>query len=173
MEDQIKKTIVELLSDRGYSDTHIDDDCITVPGVLCVYIIRDPKVGVNHMKEKRAILESINLTHTIIVYNQSITSFAKQYIDDMIKDNLRVELFKQSELYFNITKHDVVPKHTLLTVDEKNELVRNLRIIPTQLPHIKHNDAMAKYMGLVKGDVVKIDRKSEITENSIYYRICT
>jgi len=173
MEEQVKKTITELLYDRGYSDTNEEEDCITVPGVLSVYIIKDPKVGVNHMKEIRTSLESKNMKHTIIAYNQSITSFAKQYIDEMIQDNIRVEIFKQSELYFNITKHDIVPKHTLLTVQEKNELVRNLRIQPMQLPHIKRTDAMAKYMGLTKGDVVRIDRKSEITEQSIYYRICT
>lgn len=173
MEEQIKKTINEMLSDRGYGDIEVDEDCIHVHGVLCVYIIKDLKVGVNHMKDIKAALESNNLKHTIIVYNQSITSFAKQYIDEMIQENIRVEIFKQSELYFNITKHDIVPKHTLLTSREKNELVRTLRIIPTQLPQIKRTDAMAKYMGLVKGDVVKIDRKSEITENSIYYRICT
>ncbi len=169
-------TIKELLFDRGYGDINVGDehdDCITVPGVLCVYIIKDLKVGVNHMKDIKIALETNDLNHAIVVYCQSITSFAKQYIDEMIQENIRVEIFKRTELYFNITKHDVVPKHTLLTSQEKNELVRNLRIVPTQLPHIKHTDAMAKYMGLVKGDVVKIDRKSEITENSIYYRICT
>lgn len=173
MEEQVKKTILELLTDRGYGDTNVDEDCITVPGLLSVYIIKDAKVGVNHMKEIRTDLESRNMKHTIIVYNHSVTSFAKQYIDEMIRENIRVEVFKRSELYFNITKHDIVPKHTLLTVYEKNELVRNLKIKPTQLPHIKRADAMAKYMGLVKGDVVRIDRKSEITEQSIYYRICT
>ena len=169
----MRTTITELLADRGYSDTHEEEDCITVPGVLSVYIIKEPKVGVNHMKEIRNTIESKNMVHTIIVYNQSITSFAKQFIDEMIQDGIRVEIFKQSELYFNITKHTFVPKHTLLTVEEKNELVRSLRIQPMQLPHIKRTDAMAKYMGLVKGDVVRIDRKSEITENAIYYRICT
>ena len=99
MEEQVKKTITELLYDRGYSDTSIEEDCITVPGVLSVYIIKDPKVGVNHMKEIRTALESKNMKHTIIAYNQSITSFAKQYIDEMIQDDIRVEIFKQSELY--------------------------------------------------------------------------
>lgn len=170
MEEQVQTTVKEMLTDRGYSVSI--GDCITVPGVLCVYIISEPKVGVNHVKDIRAALESNNIKHAIIVYNQSITSFSKQYIDEMIQDGFRVEIFKNSELYFNITKHQFVPKHTLLSVEEKNKLVRSLRIIPNQLPHIKKSDAMAKYMGLMKGDVVKIDRKSEITENSIYYRIC-
>lgn len=167
--ENVKTTIKEMLADRGYGDI----DSLTVPGVLSVNIIEDPKVGVNHMKDIRTAMESDNIRHTIIVYNQSITSFAKQYIDEMVRDGIRVELFKQTELYFNITKHELVPKHTLLTVDEKDALVKKLRITPTQLPHIKHTDAMAKYMGLTKGDVVKIDRKSEISERSIYYRICT
>lgn len=171
--ENVKTTIKEMLADRGYGETIVDEDCITVPGILSVNIIAEPKVGVNHMKEIRAMLESKRLQHTIIVYNQSITSFAKQFIDEMIRDDIRVEIFKQTELYFNITKHELVPKHTLLTPDEKNTLVKTLRIIPTQLPHIKRTDAMAKYMGLAKGDVVKIDRKSEISERSIYYRICT
>lgn len=173
MEENVKTTIREMLGDRGYGETIMDEDCITVPGILSVNIVVEPKVGVNHMKDIRSTLESKNIHHTIIVYNQSITSFAKQYIDEMIRDGIRVEIFKQTELYFNITKHELVPKHTLLTLDEKNILVKTLRITPTQLPHIKRTDAMAKYMGLMKGDVVKIDRKSEISERSIYYRICT
>lgn len=173
MEENVKTTIKEMLTDRGYDETIIDDDCITVPGILSVNIIAEPKVGVNHMKDIRAVMDSKNVRHTIIVYNQSITSFAKQYIDEMIREDIRVEIFKQSELYFNITKHELVPKHTLLTEDEKNALVKTLRITPIQLPHIRRTDAMAKYMGLTKGDVVRIDRKSEISERSIYYRICT
>lgn len=173
MEENVKTTIREMLADRGYGETIVDEDCITVPGILSVNIVIEPKVGVNHMKDIRIVLESKKIHHTIIVYNQSITSFAKQYIDEMIRDGIRVEIFKQTELYFNITKHELVPIHTLLTVDEKNALVKTLRIKPIQLPHIKRTDAMAKYMGLEKGDVVKIDRKSEISERSIYYRICT
>lgn len=173
METQVRRTILEMLGDRGYDGATVEDDCVIVPGVLRVYVIDDPKVGVNHMKDIRAALETTRMRHVIIVYNQSVTSFAKQFIDDIIHDDIRVEVFKQSELYFNITKHDLVPKHTLLTPDEKEALVKALRIVPTQLPHIKRTDAMAKYMGLTKGDVVRIDRKSEITEHSTYYRICT
>lgn len=174
MEEQVIRTIREMLVDRKYDPESIvqEDAIITIPDTLSVHIIDDVKVGVNHMKDIRNMLEEKNIQHVIIVYNQSITSFAKQYIDEMTRDGFKVEMFKNTELYFNITRHTLVPKHTLLAEDEKVSLLKKLRILPFNLPHIKRTDAVSKYMGLNKGDVVRILRTSEIAETSTYYRIC-
>lgn len=36
----------------------------------------------------------------------------------------KIEAFQESELLVNITKHELVPKHTVLTPEEKNELLK-------------------------------------------------
>jgi len=146
---------------------------MVIANKIHVYIINDAKVGVNHMKEIRSELSSSLIKYIIIVYSFNITSFAKQSIEEMKKEGYTVEVFKNTELYFNITHHELVPPHRLLSVDEKALLLKKYRIRQVNLPCIKQNDAVAKYMGLKPGDVIEITRASEISDVSLYYRICT
>ena len=46
-------------------------------------------------------------------------------------------MFVQEELLVNITKHELVPKHMLLTEAEKNELLKRYRAKAEQLPKIQ------------------------------------
>lgn len=39
---------------------------------------------------------------------------------------IRIEYFKQVDLIVNITKHELVPKHILLTEEEKKEVLKKL-----------------------------------------------
>ena len=45
-------------------------------------------------------------------------------------------MFIQDELLVNITKHELVPKHMVLTDAEKNELLKRYRAKAEQLPKI-------------------------------------
>ena len=175
MDERVTKTLNEMFHDRGYDVSNIEtqDSKMVIANHINVYIINDAKVGVNHMKDIRTELTTSSIKYVIIVYSFNVTSFAKQAIEEMKKDGYTVELFKNSELYFNITHHDLVPPHRLLSVDEKAALLKKYRIRPVNLPCIKQNDAVAKYMGLKPGDVVEITRASEISDVSLYYRICT
>ena len=91
----------------------------------------------------------------IIVISGQLTSQAKQKMID-INYELQVECFNISELMVNITEHSYVPKHILLTKEEKKMLLKRYKIKEHQLPKILTTDPVAKYLGLKKGDVVKI-----------------
>ena len=80
-------------------------------------------------------------------------------------------MFIQDELLVNITKHELVPKHMVLTDAEKSELLKRYRAKAEQLPKIQCQDAVARYFGVRKGQVMKIIRPSETAGRYVTYRI--
>ena len=72
---------------------------------------------------------------------------------------------------FDITKHDMVPKHELLGEKERDEVLKKFGITLRQLPRIIDSDPMVKLLNAKIGDVVKITRKSETAGHSEYYRV--
>lgn len=70
-----------------------------------------------------------------------------------------------------IEKHELVPKHILLSQKEKEELLKNYGITLKDLPRILSSDPMVKAINAKVGDVIKIIRKSPTAEVSEYYRV--
>ncbi len=71
---------------------------------------------------------------------------------------------------FTILDHELVPKHILLTKEEKRQLLEQLKIRPEQLPWIRASDPVAKLIGAKPGDIVKIIRKSPTAGETVAYR---
>lgn len=73
---------------------------------------------------------------------------------------------------FNILEHELVPKHIILSEEEKEELMKKYGITkPKQLPRILSTDPVIRAINAKPGDVVKIIRKSPTAGESIYYRL--
>lgn len=66
--------------------------------------------------------------------------------------------------------HILVPKHEILSEEEKEELLRTLGIRPEQLPKIRVDDPIAKEIGAKVGDIVRIIRESPTAGVSVAYR---
>lgn len=70
-----------------------------------------------------------------------------------------------------VEKHQLVPKHILLTEREKEEILQKYGITLRQLPRISFEDPAIKEMNPKMGDVIKIIRKSMTAGESEYYRV--
>lgn len=72
----------------------------------------------------------------------------------------------------NILEHELVPKHIILSPEEREEVIKKYRITKlSQLPRILTTDPIVKIIGAKKGDIIKIIRKSSTAKESVYYRI--
>jgi DNA-directed RNA polymerase subunit H len=71
----------------------------------------------------------------------------------------------------DITKHELVPKHNLLNVKEKEEVLKKFGITLRQLPRILNTDPAIKLLNGQPGDIIKIIRKSPTAGESVFYRV--
>ncbi|MFS7964647.1 putative DNA-directed RNA polymerase [Helianthus anomalus] len=70
----------------------------------------------------------------------------------------------------NITKHVTMPKHEILTAEEKEQLLAKLKLADNQMPYMMVTDAIARYYGPEKKQVVKITYNNKITRSFVTYR---
>ncbi|KAG1821855.1 RNA polymerase [Suillus subaureus] len=196
---KVNRTIHELVKDRGYqvSDEEINMDLTTFRShyansggsvdrnqlnfftnsrenpadQIFIFFSDEKSVGVKTMRKLLGILEEKSIMRGIIIFPGNMTPSARKVIAAMSKQ-YRLEEFSEADLLVNITHHTLVPRHEVLTVEQKKQLLEKYRLRETQLPRIQLADPVARYYGLWRGQVVKITRPSETSGRYASYRIC-
>ncbi|XP_053201949.1 DNA-directed RNA polymerases I, II, and III subunit RPABC1-like [Panonychus citri] len=197
---RIRKTIMQLCHDRGYLVTQDEldqtleqfkeqfgdrpserhparSDLIVLVAhnddptdQMFVFFPDEPKIGIKTVKNYCQRMQEENISRAIIVVQMGMTPSAKQALSDMAPKYI-LEQFLESELLINITEHELVPEHVVLTPEEKSELLTNYKLKENQLMRIQASDPVARYYGLKRGQVVKINRPSETAGRYISYRL--
>jgi DNA-directed RNA polymerase subunit H len=87
---------------------------------------------------------------------------------------LRVSFFSIDTIVVNPMKHVLVPKHEIVPQDQHKALMDSMYITAkSKFPEIKfHIDPIARCIGAVPGDIIKITRPSASAGESIIYRVC-
>lgn len=152
-----------------------DPDPAPQIGNLWVEFNGDENVGLKQLKEYIHHLNGGSYYSGIMVTIKPMTGMALKLLRDssaLSESGPKggVECFVEQDLLVNITKHELVPKHVLLSREEKAQLLQRYRLKETQLPRIQVTDPVAKYLGLRRGQVVKIIRKSETAGRYASYR---
>ncbi|KIR51523.1 DNA-directed RNA polymerase I, II, and III subunit RPABC1 [Cryptococcus gattii Ru294] len=160
---RVSRTVHEMVRDRGY--------------LLADYEIN---VSFEEFKDRHGATGSVDFIGSmdkmgarrgIIIWSEKMSPAAKKTLQEM-QSEYHLEDFPESDLLVNITKHFLVPKHTIMKPEEKSALIKRYRLKETQLPRIMVTDPVAKYYGLKRGQVMKIERASETAGRYITYRIC-
>lgn len=72
---------------------------------------------------------------------------------------------------YEIEKHELVPKHSLLNKEEAEILLTKYNVNKNQLPKISRKDPAVKSLNAKHDDIIIIERKSGTAGKSIYYRV--
>ena len=114
-------------------------------------------------------------TEIVVVVLEDVADvFHAAALNEWVSEKQRIRFFKAHNLLFDPRTHVLVPKHTKMPAEEHAEFLKQHYIrSKTNLPFIKfHEDMIARIMGLVPGDIVKITRPSPASGVYDMYRVC-
>ena len=122
-------------------------------------------VGIAYINQLKKAMDKMKIKRGMIVTSGRYTSAAKGKAKKE-----KIELIPRIFPAFNIFEHELVPKHELLTPEEKMKILTEYRVQPYQLPRIRVADPAAKAIGARPGDIVRIIRKSPTAGEYVSYR---
>jgi DNA-directed RNA polymerase subunit H len=122
-------------------------------------------VGVASIARLQKAMKDAEVEKGIIVTDGRYTHAVKQGAK---KKN--IELLPKTFPAFDIFQHKLVPKHEILSEEERQQLLAQYRVKAYQLPQIVSSDPAVKAIGALPGDVLRIIRKSPTAGEHIAFR---
>jgi len=167
-EEMLRKTI-EKFEDDGYAITRSGKELIGTyedEKIIIKVLASEKSIGVSEIRGlmKRAEKEKAAEVH--VVSDAPLTPQAKKIVAE---EGIRYLSIRN--VLIDILQHELVPKHEVLTEEEKQRLANDLKIELGQLPKIRRTDPVIKILGGKPGDVVRIHRRSPTAGTSVYYRL--
>lgn len=147
------------------------------------YLLEDKFKGTTSLTNQiNEIYETILSTKdTLIILNISRVLMkigVKDKVDEeyvnhfYITKNYFVQIFGLENFLFNVSQHQLVPKHRILSKTETQTLLSDFNCTIKNLPTIKRDDAQAKYIGLKPKQVCEIIVNNVTSGITKKYRLC-
>lgn len=133
--------------------------------ILLWGILNERTVGVAFMNRLQKAMGEAKVTRGILVTSGRFTHTVRKK-----SPKLNIELLKKSFPIFNIFNHKLVPKHEILSDDEKEQIIVQYRVKPYQFPEIKASDPTVSVIGAKPGDILRVIRTSPTAGKYISYR---
>jgi len=128
-------------------------------------ILDQATVGIVAMNQLYKVMKEKELERAIVITEGRYTHAVKQGAKKK-----KVELLLKSFPVFDIFEHALVPRHEILTVKEREDLLTKYKVHPYQMPQITSTDPAVKAIGAKPGDVLRIIRKSSTAGEHLAYR---
>lgn len=181
--DELKKMLHESLSSKSFITPE--------PGPLDM-ILKNPNGTITYVKYRLDKIKTARAVESFInqIYESQLSEkdkllliapdeihIAGSSFESMLNNFYNqkgyfVQIIGLPQLLINIVDHVKVPKHKVISEQDKQNLLKKYNLSEEQLPKISRDDPMAKYLGMVPGEVVKILRSSPTSGSSEYYRLC-
>lgn len=89
------------------------------------------------------------------------------------KEGIFVVVHSMARLQYNLLRHQLVPKLTVLTDEERDTMMTANNVTHlTQLPEISRFDPQALAMSVRPNQVCRFERASPTSIQTVYYRVC-
>jgi len=74
---------------------------------------------------------------------------------------------------FDVTKHELVPKHVIISEKEKKELTDKYKLSIPNFPRVLVSDPAIGHLKAKEGDIIKVIRPSSTAGEAVFYRRVT
>jgi len=122
-------------------------------------------VGVQVINQVKKLMKDEEKERGIIVTSGRFTQAAKTQAK-----RRGIELIPRLFPSFNIFEHALVPKHEIVSAEEREKVLTEYRVQPYQLPRLNASDPAAKAIDAKPGDIVRITRSSQTAGKYTTYR---
>eukprot|EP00941_MAST-03F_sp_MAST-3F-sp1_P000345 g345.t1 len=157
-EDDLKKRL------EGRNLLTVDAIAVGSGEKLRIFFPKEEKFNIRVLRAYCEKMEKEELRRGIFLLPGKTTLRTRSAMKEVAPTFL-LEAFYQWEFLVDIMDHYLVPKHILLTEGEKQNMLERCRVNETQLPRIKEDDPIARYLGLKPGNAYDAGSLSEM--NSI------
>lgn len=134
--------------------------------VVVHYTTKNETIGVAYIRELVKKFDKKKIKQRIFIGSGKVTRSALNELEDK-----HVEFIPADLVMMDILEHEYVPKHEILSEEEKSRLLSELKVPETALPGLLKTDPVARIIGAAEGDIVKITRKSETAGETVVYRL--
>lgn len=122
-------------------------------------------VGINSINRVTKAMKDAEVESGIIVTDGRYTHAVK-----LGAKKKKIELLPKTFPAFDLFEHKLVPRHEILTEEEKEQLLVNYKVHAYQLPQISSLDPCVKAIGAKPGDILRVIRKSPTAGEHTSYR---
>ena len=161
-------TCLEILNQRNCNIVNDDINKLRIIAIkpngnkIGVIFNNSSKFDTKSVKDTMIIMSEMKIKHSIVVYEDSITSAVKNSLNQLT--DIKIELFSEEDLQYNITKHRLQPLFEKVPLKESEIFKKKYG---TKFGTLKYDKPISRFYDYEKGDLIRITRKN----NYITYRI--
>jgi len=134
-----------------------------------VWILKEARiVGIALLRDLASKMDENEAHRGMLVGGSRFTPAGKKFAH-----TARIDLVTGGYASFDLFEHELVPKHWIASDEEVQMILTHYKIDKVQLPRIASDDPAVKVLGALPGHVLRIERESQTSGHSYYYRFVT
>ena len=168
IENMTEEELLSFYTNSSIFDIEVNDKLKIIYNMTSKIKIQDIRKFINIDEDN----EKNDLDKTIIFISKEKLTTNNFKSFNEYKNKVNLQFFYIKELLFNIYRHELVPKHDVISSNEEIKEIMDKYLMKNkfQFPLILHTDPVCKYLNIKSNSLVKITRPSPTSGEYILYR---